>query len=229
MVLLNVLILGFLGIFVGRLMALTVNHLPQILFDEKEPRDILTWFFQKPFIWNEKRTQLLEMGMGLIFALSALLFPFNAALFFVLTVNSILMCCFITDYEHGILPDQLTLTLVWIGLLFPIFVTHQEAILGAAFGYGIFWFFNLIYRNFRHMEGMYPGDFKLNAGIGAILGIKTLLPILGISILLLLIVNVVYFLIKNKKADPEFLYKEIPYACSITTVVITVNYSLLIR
>ncbi len=77
------------------------------------------------------------------------------------------------DYDTQLLPDQITLPLVWLGLLTNLFggITDLgSGVLGAAVGYlslwGIYWAFKLI----TGREGMGYGDFKLFAAIGAWLG-----------------------------------------------------------
>ncbi len=90
------------------------------------------------------------------------------------------------DFDTQLLPDNLTLPLLWGGLLanlFGLFVPLREAVIGAIAGYltlwTIFWLFKLI----RGKEGMGYGDFKLLAALGAWLGWKTLpLIVLGSSV-----------------------------------------------
>lgn len=84
------------------------------------------------------------------------------------------------DYDHQILPDDITLPLLWAGLLVNLggtFVSLPSAVLGAAAGYGSLW---LVYHAFRLVtgkEGMGFGDFKLFAALGAWLGWQ-LLPLI---------------------------------------------------
>ncbi len=170
----------------------------------------------------------LELAFAALFAISMLFFSIDWYLIFILTIFSLLTLCFITDFEHSILPDQFTISLVWVGLiasLFPIFITPTVAIIGAAGGYGIFWLLNAIYRTLRGREGMYPGDFKLNAGIGACFGIKLLLIILTISMLLLFIVTLIRFFVLNKKTQESFLFQEAPYGCYAALVTAIVMLS----
>ena len=216
----------------------------------REPRDILRWAFQKSFCWNcknprallegipilgyfytkgkcnhcdffYKRYFILEIGMGIFFGATALFSSSTASLFFVWIVISLLVCCFLTDYDYSILPDQLTQGLVWTGLigsLFPIFLTPSEAITGASAGYGIFWMINEIFRYFRHQDGMFPGDFKLNAGVGACIGIKLLLPVLAIALLLLIAFTFAKFIRSEKRTAIGFLKKEVSYGCYLSIV-----------
>lgn len=213
---------------------------------EEEPAHVFKRFFKKPCCWHcnhllswrenapiigylatagkcphcqspiSLKTFVLEIVFAAIFGTAMLFFSIDWHLIFILSVLSLLTLCFITDFEHSILPDQFTLTLVWVGLLaslFPIFISPTEAIVGAVGGYGIFWFSNAVYRLARGREGMYPGDFKLNAGIGACFGIKWLLFILTISMFLLVVVTVIRFFVLNKKTAGGFFFQEAPYGC----------------
>lgn len=84
------------------------------------------------------------------------------------------------DLKTRYLPDDITLPLLWLGLLINLFGTFAplaDAVLGAALGYGALW---LLYWGFRlatGQEGMGFGDFKLLAALGAWLG-WTVLPTL---------------------------------------------------
>lgn len=221
------------------------------------PRDVIKYFFQSPrclncqqsITWMENvpiigyrltqgkcphclnpiglQTFALELGTALLFGFTVLFFGVNPAVIFVLTVSCLLICCFVTDFEQGILPDQFTLTLIWVGLiasLIPIFISSQEAIVGAVIGYGFFWAINVFYRSLRNFDGMFPGDFKLNAGIGACLGLKLLIPILLLSVFLLIAVAVFRFLWSKRIPNVSDLYKEMAYACYVTIVAFIALY-----
>jgi leader peptidase (prepilin peptidase) / N-methyltransferase len=90
----------------------------------------------------------------------------------------------VIDHETGLLPDDITLPLLWVGLLFNTagaFVPLQEAVIGAAAGYLVLWSVNAIFRAIRGIEGMGYGDFKMTAAVGAFLGWKALLMIILLS------------------------------------------------
>lgn len=77
------------------------------------------------------------------------------------------------DLEHQLLPDQITLPLLWLGLLlsvFGVFVTPTESILGAVAGYLSLWSIYHGYRLLTGKHGLGHGDFKLLAALGAWLG-----------------------------------------------------------
>lgn len=91
-----------------------------------------------------------------------------------------LICLTLIDFDHMLLPDQIVMPLLWLGLLVNVqgtFVPLQDAVIGAAAGYmslfSVFWLFKLL----TGKEGMGFGDFKLFALFGAWIGWQ-LLPLL---------------------------------------------------
>jgi len=90
------------------------------------------------------------------------------------------------DFDTQLLPDDLTLPLLWGGLLanvWGLFVPLREAVIGAIAGYLVLWSIYWLFKLIRGKEGMGYGDFKLLAALGAWLGWKTLpLIVLGSSV-----------------------------------------------
>jgi leader peptidase (prepilin peptidase) / N-methyltransferase len=91
------------------------------------------------------------------------------------------------DVHTQLLPDQITLPLLWLGLLIsllPLFVDSPTSIIGAAAGYlslwGVYWLFKLA----TGKEGMGYGDFKLLGALGAWMGPGALLPTVLLSSLI---------------------------------------------
>jgi len=81
------------------------------------------------------------------------------------------------DAQTGLLPDALTLPLLWLGLLVNLdnrFVPLPDAVLGAVIGYLFFWLIYQIFFLITRREGLGYGDFKLLAAIGAWLGWQAL-------------------------------------------------------
>ncbi|NKI34687.1 prepilin peptidase [Wenzhouxiangella sp. XN79A] len=81
------------------------------------------------------------------------------------------------DLDHKLLPDQITLPLVWLGLLLNVdglFVDLPSAVIGAAAGYLVLWAVFHLFRLATGKEGMGYGDFKLLAAIGAWFGWQVL-------------------------------------------------------
>lgn len=88
------------------------------------------------------------------------------------------------DFDTQLLPDSLTLPLLWAGLIanwFRLFVPLEEAVLGAVAGYLALWSVYWLFRLIRGKEGMGYGDFKLLAALGAWLGWQMLPLIILLS------------------------------------------------
>ncbi len=90
------------------------------------------------------------------------------------------------DFDTQLLPDNLTLPLLWGGLianLYGLFVPLADAVIGAIAGYMALWTIFWLFKIIRGKEGMGYGDFKLLAALGAWLGWKMLpLIVLGSSV-----------------------------------------------
>lgn len=77
------------------------------------------------------------------------------------------------DLDTTLLPDSLTLPLLWLGLLFNLggaFASLPDAVVGAVAGYGVLWSVYWLFKLATGKEGMGYGDFKLLAALGAWLG-----------------------------------------------------------
>lgn len=90
------------------------------------------------------------------------------------------------DADTTLLPDDLTLPLLWLGLLVNLLgyvpgVTLRDAVLGAVAGYLVLWAIYWAFKLATGKEGMGYGDFKLLAALGAWMGWKALLPIVLLS------------------------------------------------
>ncbi|QKK02220.1 MAG: prepilin peptidase [Pseudomonadota bacterium] len=82
------------------------------------------------------------------------------------------------DIDHQLLPDQITLPLLWLGLglnlWLGLFSSLEDAVIGAIAGYGVLWAVFHLFRLLTGKEGMGYGDFKLLAALGAWLGWQAL-------------------------------------------------------
>ena len=97
------------------------------------------------------------------------------------------------DVDTQFLFDNLTLPLLWIGLLaslIPIFADVRAAVIGAAAGYLVLWTVYQVFRLVTGKEGMGYGDFKLLAAIGALLGWQALPLVILLSSLVGAIVGI---------------------------------------
>ena len=119
------------------------------------------------------RYPLIEATTGLLFAFVAWHFGFTAAGLGALVFVGALIALTGIDFDTQLLPDDITLPLLWLGLAFNAFSVYTDlksAVIGAMAGYlslwGVYWSFKL----FTGKEGMGYGDFKLLAALGAWLG-----------------------------------------------------------
>lgn len=119
------------------------------------------------------RYPLVELLTGVLFAYSAWRFGFGVAGFGALCFVAALMALTWIDFDTQLLPDDITLPLLWLGLLLNVFSTYTDlksAVIGAVAGYlslwSVYWGFKLT----TGKEGMGFGDFKLLAALGAWLG-----------------------------------------------------------
>ena len=102
-----------------------------------------------------------------------------------LIFSSILISLIMIDFDTFLLPDELTIPLIWLGLLFNlnggICGGLTNAVIGAVAGYMILWTIYWLFRLITKKEGMGYGDFKLLAALGAWLGWHNLLSVLILS------------------------------------------------
>ena len=141
-------------------------------------------YCRTPISWQYP---LVELVTALASALVAWRFGYGWQLVAALPFTWTLIAASGIDVRTQLLPDQLTLPLLWLGLLIalvPLFVASPAAIVGAAVGYlslwSVFWLFKLA----TGKEGMGYGDFKLLAALGAWMGAMSLLPIILLSSLI---------------------------------------------
>ena len=123
------------------------------------------------------RYPLIELATGAASAVVAWRLGFGAAACAGLLATWTLVALATIDIEHYLLPDRLTLPLLWGGLLLSVggvFTDPASAIIGAAAGYGSLWLIYAGYRLLTGKEGMGHGDFKLLAACGAWFGWQAL-------------------------------------------------------
>ena len=155
----------------------------KIRFYENIP--VISWLFLrgKCSQCQEKislRYPLVELATALLSVVIAAHYGVTFTTLMLLVLTWGLIALTLIDVDHMLLPDQITLPLLWLGLLVNIngaIVPLSDAVIGAVAGYmslfSIFWLFKLI----TGKDGMGHGDFKLVALFGAWLGWQ-LLPLL---------------------------------------------------
>ena len=130
------------------------------------------------------RYPLIELLTAAIWILCGLSFGVSNALAAAMLLTGVLIALTAIDLDHQLLPDSLTLPLLWVGLLINIdatFVSLESAVLGAVFGYLCLWSVYWLFRIITGKEGMGYGDFKLLAALGAWFGLSALPTIVLLS------------------------------------------------
>jgi leader peptidase (prepilin peptidase)/N-methyltransferase len=150
---------------------------------------VISWLFLRGKCSHCKapisaRYPMVELVTALVSALLIWRFGTGVAGLATLVFAWMLIAMTMIDADTQLLPDDLTLPLLWLGLLVNLngtFVPLEEAVIGAAAGYltlwGVYWLFKLA----TGKEGMGYGDFKLLAALGAWLGWKMLPVIILLS------------------------------------------------
>jgi leader peptidase (prepilin peptidase)/N-methyltransferase len=126
------------------------------------------------------RYPLVELAAAVLAMAAALRFGAGPQLLAALAISWSLLALALIDLEHQLLPDDLTLPLLWLGLLASLiqpFVGPREAIVGAAVGYLSLWSVFHLFKALTGKEGFGYGDFKLLAAFGAWFGAGAILPI----------------------------------------------------
>jgi leader peptidase (prepilin peptidase)/N-methyltransferase len=160
------------------------------------------------------RYPLVELVAGLGAAWSASHFGYGlAALAGALFIWSTIALAFI-DHATGYLPDDITLPLLWAGLLFNAFGTFVplfDAVTGAAAGYLTLWAVYWAYKLVRGVEGMGYGDFKMTAAAGAFLGWQMLPLVILMSSVIGLLFGLAQMVAARGKWDAGFKFHFGPY------------------
>jgi leader peptidase (prepilin peptidase)/N-methyltransferase len=133
------------------------------------------------------RYPLVELLTAVASGVVAWKFGFGASAGAALVFTWFLIALTFIDVDHQLLPDNLTLPLLWLGLLaslvlpavvgLPVPVDLRASVIGAMLGYGSLWSVYQAFRLLTGKEGMGYGDFKLLAALGAWMGYRMLLPI----------------------------------------------------
>ena len=138
-----------------------------------------------------RRYPIIELMTAVLTALVAWRFGFGLEAAAAILMTWALITISMIDVDHQIIPDSLSLPLMWIGLFLALFhpmadaqvlfVSPKEAIVGALGGYLSLWSIYHLFRMITGKEGMGYGDFKLLAALGAWLGYQSLPLIILLS------------------------------------------------
>ncbi len=131
-----------------------------------------------------KRYPAVELATGLLSVLFAWRFGYSAALAFGLAYAWAMLALTFIDLDTQLLPDDITLPLLWLGLIantFGVYTDLRSAVLGAVAGYLVLWAVYWAFRLLAKKEGMGYGDFKLLAAVGAWTGWQVLPAVILVS------------------------------------------------
>ncbi len=133
-----------------------------------------------------RRYPLIELVSGALGTLAAAHFGAGWSGLFAAILTWALLALAVIDFDTQLLPDVITLPILWLGLLVNsagVFVDLQASVFGAALGYSLLWSVFWLFKLATGKDGMGFGDFKLLAMLGAWLGWQRLpIVLLGASL-----------------------------------------------
>ena len=155
---------------------------------------------QKPI---SMRYPVIELVTGLLSGLVAWQFGATWLTLASLVLTWSLISLTMIDFDHQLLPDNITLPLLWLGLLVNTLlpettVSAADAVLGAITGYLSLWSLYWIFKLLTGKEGMGYGDFKLLGALGAWMGWQSLLLIVILSSLVGAVVGIALLLFRGR-------------------------------
>ncbi|MDJ0881270.1 MAG: A24 family peptidase [Gammaproteobacteria bacterium] len=149
---------------------------------------------------------LVELFTGLISLWIAVHFGLSLQTVFALVLSWSLIAASGIDISHKLLPDNITLPLLWLGILlgyFNVFVDLETSVIGAMAGYLSLWSVYIVFKIITGKEGMGYGDFKLLAMLGAWMGWKMLFVIILTSSLVGAIVGISMIVLKKTERGTQ--------------------------
>lgn len=150
------------------------------------------------------RYPLVELVTGLLTLSLMLQFPASIALLGAMLLTWCLVALTMIDIDHQLLPDDITLPLLWLGLLFNVggsYVSLTDAVIGAMAGYLVLWSVYWLFKLATGKEGMGYGDFKLLAALGAWLGWQALPSIILLSSIVGAVAGIALMILKSRGRD----------------------------
>lgn len=160
------------------------------------------------------RYPFIELGTMLLSLYASWHFGFTVQLVYALIAIWLLIALFFIDLDHQILPDSLTLSLLWVGLIANtanLFTPLPQAVLSAAGAYIGLWLFIKIFYLITGKIGMGHGDFKLFAAFGAWFGWVFLPLILLLSSISGTILGLLYLRLHDKSKETTIPFG--PFLC----------------
>lgn len=150
------------------------------------------------------RYPFVEALTGALIGLVAWQFGYTYTTLFAWAFTFALIALTFIDFDTQLLPDDITLPLLWLGLLFNLsngFVDLRSAVIGAVVGYFILWSVYWLFKIVTGKEGMGYGDFKLLAAIGAWFGWQLIPAVILISSVLGAVIGIGLIVFRGKKGN----------------------------
>ncbi len=146
------------------------------------------------------RYPAIETLCALLTLACAFVFPPSLRLLGAMTFCWFLISLSFIDFDKMILPDEMTLPLIWLGLIFnytDTFCAFRDAFLGALAGYLVLWSFYWIFKLLTGKDGMGYGDFKLMSAVGAWCGWQMLPAAIFLSAIAGAVIGITYLMITH--------------------------------
>jgi leader peptidase (prepilin peptidase)/N-methyltransferase len=154
------------------------------------------------------RYPIVEVATAVLSAAVAMHFGWHWQTLAALLFTWALVCLTVIDLDHTLLPDVVTIPLLWLGLLLSLFwradltapapADPSSAILGAVFGYLVLWTVYWAFKLATGKEGMGYGDFKLLGALGAWMGWQMLPLVLLLSALAGAVIGIALILLRGR-------------------------------
>ncbi|WP_419418654.1 prepilin peptidase [Legionella sp. D16C41] len=169
------------------------------------------YFCHAPISWRYPIIEFLSMIIG---SYASWHFGFTLSLIFALLFIWLNICLIFIDLDHQLLPDNLTLLLLWLGLLAntqSLFTSLPNAVISAAGAYIVLWLLIKVFYLITGKIGMGHGDFKLFAAYGAWFGWTMIPLILLFSSITGTIIGLIYLNLKKQSRDTPIPFG--PFLC----------------
>jgi leader peptidase (prepilin peptidase)/N-methyltransferase len=151
------------------------------------------------------RYPIVEAATGALFAACGVAFGAHPTTLVWCAAIALLVAMALIDLDTTLLPDDLTLPLIGLGLLAAMAgwtrVPLDESVSGMLVGYFSLWLITFLYKKLRGVQGMAEGDFKMLAGLGALLGWKAIPSVILLSSAVGAGVGLLLILLRNHKRD----------------------------
>lgn len=150
------------------------------------------------------RYPLIEALTGSLIGFAAYQYGYSSTAVFAFIFIFALIALTFIDFDTQLLPDDITLPLLWLGLLFNLhrgFTDLKSAVIGAMLGYLILWSVYWLFKLVTGKEGMGYGDFKLLGAIGAWFGWQLLPAVILLSSVAGAVIGIGLILFKGKSGN----------------------------